>query len=307
VAGLVAEGLTNRQIAERLVLSRETVTTHVKHILNKTGLERRSQIAALAVRESLGAPAAADTAAAAMPGRRPLPRVLLICAGLALAGLTALLAVERREPPPPRGLLFQFEPRSAADHFQGLARVDGAELTLVVPSAKQRLTAASHPVENTIDYLPDGIQLAAATNLTAVSLLGYHYSDAHLEVRAREIRGALGYTIHLRGCANDEADFFRIDANPGKGLLAIYRARCNVGTIVSTLLSPSRRLPEAPLGVEQTLGISTTGGTIQVASNGQVVAQVSDSGPTLPPGGFRFGVLPDNVALLTGFDLSSLT
>ena len=50
VAGLVAEGLTNRQIAERLVISERTAQNHVQHILTKLGFTTRSQIAAWSVR-----------------------------------------------------------------------------------------------------------------------------------------------------------------------------------------------------------------------------------------------------------------
>jgi DNA-binding CsgD family transcriptional regulator/tetratricopeptide (TPR) repeat protein len=46
VASLVAEGLTNREIAARLVLAPKTVSAHVEHILTKLGMARRSQIAA---------------------------------------------------------------------------------------------------------------------------------------------------------------------------------------------------------------------------------------------------------------------
>ncbi|WP_433161852.1 ATP-binding protein [Kribbella sp. CA-247076] len=46
VAGLVAEGLTNRQIAARLVISERTAQNHVQHILTKLGFSTRSQIAA---------------------------------------------------------------------------------------------------------------------------------------------------------------------------------------------------------------------------------------------------------------------
>lgn len=45
VAALVAEGLTNRQIAERLLISPATARTHVGHILDKLGLRSRVQIA----------------------------------------------------------------------------------------------------------------------------------------------------------------------------------------------------------------------------------------------------------------------
>jgi len=45
VASAVAEGLTNRQIARRLVIAETTVETHVTHVMNKLGLDSRSQIA----------------------------------------------------------------------------------------------------------------------------------------------------------------------------------------------------------------------------------------------------------------------
>jgi DNA-binding CsgD family transcriptional regulator len=50
VVELVAEGLTNPQIAERLFISRATVKTHLIHIFNKLGVNTRSQLAADATR-----------------------------------------------------------------------------------------------------------------------------------------------------------------------------------------------------------------------------------------------------------------
>ncbi len=44
---LVGEGLTNRQIAERLGLAEKTVKNHVSRLLGKLGLERRTQAAVL--------------------------------------------------------------------------------------------------------------------------------------------------------------------------------------------------------------------------------------------------------------------
>jgi DNA-binding CsgD family transcriptional regulator len=48
VARLVADGLTNREIAGQLFLSPKTVSAHVEHILGKLGMARRAQIAAWA-------------------------------------------------------------------------------------------------------------------------------------------------------------------------------------------------------------------------------------------------------------------
>ena len=47
VTELIAGGLTNRQIAERLFIAQRTVDTHVGHILAKLGCNSRSQAAVL--------------------------------------------------------------------------------------------------------------------------------------------------------------------------------------------------------------------------------------------------------------------
>jgi DNA-binding NarL/FixJ family response regulator len=54
VLALVAQGKTNRQIAETLVISEATARNHVSHILEKLGMSRRSEAAALASRLGLG-------------------------------------------------------------------------------------------------------------------------------------------------------------------------------------------------------------------------------------------------------------
>jgi predicted ATPase/DNA-binding CsgD family transcriptional regulator len=51
VAGLVALGLTNREIAARLGVSRRTVDAHLEHILDKLGYGSRVEVAGLASRE----------------------------------------------------------------------------------------------------------------------------------------------------------------------------------------------------------------------------------------------------------------
>ncbi len=53
VLSLVAEGLTNQQIADRLFLSATTVKTHVQNILGKLGVSDRTQAAVCGLRAGL--------------------------------------------------------------------------------------------------------------------------------------------------------------------------------------------------------------------------------------------------------------
>lgn len=53
VAALIARGLTDRQIADQLVISEGTAGVHVSHILNKLGFHRRTEIATWAHQHEL--------------------------------------------------------------------------------------------------------------------------------------------------------------------------------------------------------------------------------------------------------------
>src|SRR2546430_5707301 len=89
VAALVAEGLSNREIGEKLFIAERTAEGHLEQVRNKLGFHSRAQVAAWAVSSGLisGARAAvvprlpapvAATVAVPMPmrtsvaGRRPI-------------------------------------------------------------------------------------------------------------------------------------------------------------------------------------------------------------------------------------------
>jgi DNA-binding CsgD family transcriptional regulator len=85
VAELIADGLTNRQIAARLFVSERTVDTHVSRILAKLGCATRAQVAVI-----IASGAAADVAAV---NRR---------AAVPVTGVVQAIDL-RAEPAPPRG------------------------------------------------------------------------------------------------------------------------------------------------------------------------------------------------------------
>ncbi len=53
VAKALANGLTNREIANALVITVNTVQTHVSRVLHKTGTRNRTQLAILAMQSDL--------------------------------------------------------------------------------------------------------------------------------------------------------------------------------------------------------------------------------------------------------------
>jgi DNA-binding CsgD family transcriptional regulator len=53
VLGLIADGCSTKEIAEKLWITDETVRTHVRRLLNRLGARTRAHAVAIAYRDSL--------------------------------------------------------------------------------------------------------------------------------------------------------------------------------------------------------------------------------------------------------------
>ena len=56
VLALLARGHTNKEVADKLVISRKTVANHVEHIYTKIGVSNRTAAALFATKHGLLAP-----------------------------------------------------------------------------------------------------------------------------------------------------------------------------------------------------------------------------------------------------------
>ena len=101
VAGLVAEGLTNREIAARLFLSERTVDGHLEHVREKLNVTTRAQVAAWVVRQQEAPPAQAAPSAGRSIRPFSVRRSWLWTAAVVLVAVEAVAAIAVAQPPQP--------------------------------------------------------------------------------------------------------------------------------------------------------------------------------------------------------------
>lgn len=91
MAGLVAEGLTNREIAERLFISERTADGHLEHIREKLGVNNRAQVAAWFVVQSTPG-TAVPTVSTGRPGIARSAWIATVLAGSLVVAVTIAVA-----------------------------------------------------------------------------------------------------------------------------------------------------------------------------------------------------------------------
>jgi DNA-binding CsgD family transcriptional regulator/sugar lactone lactonase YvrE len=101
VSRLVADGLTNREIAARLFLSERTVDGHLEHVREKLGVNTRAQVAAWVVREIEAAPVPKQVSTPARPRIRwrPIRRRWLWVVAVGLVAIEAGVVLAVVQPP----------------------------------------------------------------------------------------------------------------------------------------------------------------------------------------------------------------
>jgi len=76
ITELVAQGLTNREVAERLFLSHNTVKVHLRNIFTKTGVASRTELSMLAIQEGwIAVPGVAENESPAEGPEDPGPEI----------------------------------------------------------------------------------------------------------------------------------------------------------------------------------------------------------------------------------------
>ena len=222
VAALVAQGLSNRDIAERLFISERTAEGHVEQIRNKLGFKSRSQVAAWVASDSTRlAPAPApppSESPASAPGKpRIQPRWLWLAGALMIVASAGVLIFSVVRP----AILSSASGGPRITTFAGTGRAavsqDGSK-----PGATDLATVDGIAVNQNGDvYVADALRIRMVHNGVVSTVAGSSSNnpgfsgDGGPAVQAQlSISGAGGFAINrgTAGLALDRAgDLFLTD------------------------------------------------------------------------------------------------
>jgi predicted ATPase/DNA-binding CsgD family transcriptional regulator len=276
VAALVAEGLTNRDIAQRLFISERTADGHLEHIREKLGFNSRAQIAAWVVGQSQHAPVAGRASA---PGNLPDGRTSFVGRDRDLEELRRTLAEARMLTLTGAGgcgktrLAIEAARHAQSDFPDGAWLAELApvsEAALVSSTVAASLGVREEPGRSFLDVLADSLRgkglLLVLDNcehvLDAAAQLCDHLLGRCPEFRvlatsrqALGVEGERNFPVLPLGLPPDEAEAEAV-ARSEAGKLFLDRARsvspkididhANAGVVASIC----RRLDGMPLAIE---------------------------------------------------------
>jgi len=171
VAVLVAEGLTDREVAERLSITRRTAEWHVEQILARLSLKSRSQIASrVSQAEALGAPLLAVD----RPRRNAPPRMTAVLGFNPSVSETELLATTRSLEAAPN--------ESDAQRRERLISLAESGYNPVIATGATYASALGHVAKqfpNTSFAIVDDLSLSA-DNLNVTSIVFADHQGSYL-------------------------------------------------------------------------------------------------------------------------------
>lgn len=234
VARLVAEGLTNREIAARLFVSERTVDTHLEHVREKLDVNTRAQVAAWVVRQAQAPDVPEKMAISARPQLRwrVIRRRWLWAAAVALIAVEATVVIALvPQPGPTIRTIAGSAPPAALLPLGGFSGDDG------------RATAALLSLPSDVAVAPDGTVYVAdyrnrrirrVHNGTIVTVAGGGTEKL--------VDGRIGTSVdieHASGVAADSAGQAYFLTNVG-GILEVWRIEANNSLTFVVRIGPSQ-------------------------------------------------------------------
>ena len=174
VARLVAEGLTNREIAGRLFLSERTVDGHLEHVREKLNVNTRAQVAAWVVRQA--EPSRAEAAPAARRTFRwaAIPRRWLWLAAVVLVAVEAAVVLAAAQPPQPTIVTVAGTQAPPVDLPVGGYTGDGGRAIDALLSLPSDVAVTADGTIYIADYRNKRIRLVSNGNIVTVAGGGKH-------------------------------------------------------------------------------------------------------------------------------------